>query len=100
MTQSTARTGPSGLVRPDSLPAPTSVNGDLEAAIHQIRVIARRPAPGPISPATRFSVDTALRLAEKAPELYGMDDTVKRRFDLIANFLRDAITDMDEQAQA
>lgn len=90
MAQSTARTGPSGLVKPTSSPTtpPPSLalNGDLEAAFHQIRQIAARPAPGPFPESLRFSIETAKGLADAAPQLYetstvhvGSDRRSKRR---------------------
>lgn len=101
MSQSTARTGPSGLVRPDPAPTPQSapVDSDLEALLWKIRELAARPAPAPLSDSTRFSIETAKGLADHAPALYPMSTEVAARFRLISNFLTTALDETDGQAQ-
>ena len=104
MTQSTARTGPSGLVRPTPDPTPATVrtatiDGDIEAALWKIRELAARPAPGPLSDATRFSIETAQGLAKHAPDLYDMSNEVAGRFRLIVNFLTTALEEADQLDQ-
>ena len=100
MSQSTARTGPSGLVRPEPAPTPRSepVDGDLEAALWKIRELATRPAPGPVSESVRFSIETAKELADTAPNLYPMSAEAAARVRLIATFLAAALDEIGYQA--
>lgn len=70
---------------------------DLDTALAEVRRIAETPVPLPRS--ARFNIDTALTLAEKAPELYAMGDGTRGRFTLIATFLRDALAEIDQPVQ-
>lgn len=96
MSQSTAHTGPSGLVR--ATPVRQPQNPELDAALGRIREIAGRPAPSPVPESIRFSIETAKGLADAAPQLYEMSAGAAGRFHLIATFLSIALDEIDEQA--
>lgn len=97
MSQSTAHTGPSGLVRATPIRQPQ--NPELDAALGRIREIANRPTPGPVPESIRFSIETAKGLADAAPELYEMSAGAAGRFHLIATFLGTALDEIDERTQ-
>lgn len=110
MSQSTARTGPSGLVRPTTTSERTiAIAGavqqgmrraaQFENALDQLRDAYTATQHATLPGSVRFSIETALELAERAPELYEMPENVASRFRLVTLFLRDALTTIDEQAQ-
>ena len=109
MSHSTARTGPSGLVRPTTSDRAIAVAGavqqgmcraaQFEAALDQLRDAYTATQHAPLPDRTRYSLETALSLAEKAPELYAMPDNVAQRFHTISVFLREALDAIDEESQ-
>lgn len=108
MSQSTARTGPSGLVRPDTTPNPVAVAhlvqkgisraAQLEAALDQIRAAFHTDEQPVLPESAQFSIETAKVLADKAPDLYEMSPEVAGRFRLISTFLTTALDEAGAQA--
>lgn len=106
MSQSTARTGPSGLVRPTERAqaiAATVQRGisraaQFEAALDQLRAAFPTDEQPVLPESARFSIETAMTLAEKAPDLYPMSREVAGRFQLIATFLDTALEETGGQA--
>lgn len=100
MTHSTARTGPSGLLRPlterDRATAATAQRGlsraaQFEAALDQLRAAFPTDEQPVLPESARFPIETAKVLAEKAPDLYSMSSEVAARFRLIVTFLDTAL---------